>query len=273
MLGIQRPNCLIFQRYRTPLSRTHSDQRNDSSDTSSNDGSVLRLTFVSSSVQTKASSASIGTFQNSESVNSTVPSGTGSRSQYRPSQARESTQTNTPPQFPAQRTLSTLHLWYKTPIATGEFPPYPAQARNSRPHSPPNTPRLGSANSRTRASSVSGHKTAAEPPIGTAPPYQASLLGRPKYMNSTSNHGSASGNQYPSGITLGTAFTANASIVWGRQPACTASWKSRLAANNGTVMTTRIDYETFSLATPITTTWAVSKAVTGPTTEVVKAGK
>ena len=113
-------------------------------------------------------------------------------------------------------------------------------------------------------------------PTGTAGPYKISSLGQPKYGNFSSPHGSATRSGYASGITLGTSFTANAtqaSIVWGRQPACTASWKSRLAANNGTVMTTKVYSRTVSLPTPFTSTWAVSEYITGPTTETINVGE
>lgn len=112
-------------------------------------------------------------------------------------------------------------------------------------------------------------------PTGTAAPYITDSSVQCNHGNLSSIDGSRKTSGFASGITLGTGFTANAtqaSILWGRQPACTASWKSRLAANNGTVMTTRVDSRTVALPTPFTSTWAVSEYITGPTTETIKAG-
>lgn len=113
-------------------------------------------------------------------------------------------------------------------------------------------------------------------PTGPAGPYKASTFGQPNYRNSSLLSSSAKSSGYASGITLGTGFMSNAtqaSTIWGRDPACTASWKSRVSANNGTVMTTKVYSRTISLPTQVTSTWAVSEFVTGPTTEVITAGK
>ena len=59
---------------------------------------------------------------------------------------------------------------------------------------------------------------------------------------------------------------------WARNPACTASWLSRVAANNGTVITTQSWRYTAALNSTATTTLALNMIATGPTTTVFTPG-
>ena len=59
---------------------------------------------------------------------------------------------------------------------------------------------------------------------------------------------------------------------WATKPACTASWRSRLAANNGTVVTTQSWRYTAALNSTATTWLGVNMPVTGPTTTVFAPG-
>lgn len=59
---------------------------------------------------------------------------------------------------------------------------------------------------------------------------------------------------------------------WATKPACTASWLSRLAANNGTVVTTQSWRYTAALNSTATTWLGVNLPVTGPTTTVFAPG-
>ena len=79
--------------------------------------------------------------------------------------------------------------------------------------------------------------------------------------------------------TVGGSFSFNdsaasirSSISWGRDPACSTSWKSRVEANNGTVMTTKVYSYTVALSTLTTTTFRLDAVVSGPATKTYNAG-
>lgn len=60
--------------------------------------------------------------------------------------------------------------------------------------------------------------------------------------------------------------------AWATNPGCTASWRSRVAANNGTVVTTQSWRYTAALNSTATTWLDVNHPVTGPTTTVFAPG-
>ena len=207
--------------------------------------------------------------------NSTASQGTRTSLQYRPPQAPRSNHTVAPPLSPTIESQPTLQGPYRPSNAAGTAPLY--QTAGGRSSSGDSLNTAGHPLPHASLPSPTGYGSGFSWPTGTAKPHKPSSFGKPQYGNSTGIYGSESGTRYASGITLGAAFTANtsqASTIWGRNPACTASWKSRLAANNGTVMTTKVYSRTISLSTPFTSTWALDEpAITGPTTETINAGK
>ena len=207
------------------------------------------------------------TFHSFSSGNWTAPYGTGTKPQYRPPQAPRSSNAVASPHSP-----STPRGSHKSSISSVNAPPYPTGQGRFSSDDLPNT----TGSSYGFPTTPVNHGSAPSKYTGTIRPYQPSSFGKSQYGNVTGIYGSATGSRYASGITLGTGFTANAtqaSTVWGRQPACTASWSSRLAANNGTVMTTKVYSRTVSLPTAFTSTWAVGQYITGPTTETINVGK
>ncbi len=145
--------------------------------------------------------------------------------------------------------------------------PQPTPTPSTKP-SPPSTPYPMPNNTRlsgTAALSASGFDGGGL--SGSSP-----TLTESRPANQTTSDGNFVAPPSPASWSSSVSASMASASGWATNPACTASWLSRLAASNGTVVTTQSWRYTAALSVTSTTTFGLNEIATGPTTTVFTPG-